>query len=250
MWAGWECYLTANRDVLGLRLSSHDNYYSWEQASIHGGFRIVHEEFCIVSDFPSRLRIDEDNRPHCEDGPSHLWRDGWALYYWHGVNVTEQIICRPQTLTVEQIRTEMNVEVRRVMIERIGWERYCQMAGMKVIHRDSLESAFPAIPVSEVIEAGNRLIVSYRDGIEEAELVEATEIKDFSNRPLRFVRVTDPSTGRQYTIRVAHNETRCYAAIGSTFGMTEKQYKKSVYKRQGDVMLKPLSKSDTQQAHS
>ena len=171
----------------------------------------------MVSDFPSVLKVDQNNRPHCDDGPSHLWRDGWALYHWHGVRVTEQIICRPETLTIEQINSESNAEVRRVMVERIGWGRYCEMAGIKVIHRDTLESAFPAIPISEVVEPSARLVVSYRSGTEEAELLEATELKDFDDRPIRLVRVTDPSTGRQYTIRVGHDQTRCYAAIGATF---------------------------------
>ena len=138
MWAWWECYLTAGRDILGLRLSPHEKYAAWERCAIEGGFRIMHDEFCIVSDFPSRLLVDAQKRPHCDDGPSHRWRDGWSLWHVHGVCVTEQIVMRPETLTIEQIKNENNVEVRRVMIERYGEERYIADSGMRPIAHDEM----------------------------------------------------------------------------------------------------------------
>ena len=120
MWAPWDCYLTAARDILGLRLDQHEKYAAWERCAIEGGFRVMHDEFCMVSDFPERLLVDPENRPHCDDGPSHRWRDGWSLWHIHGVRVTEQIVLRPDTLTLTQIRDERNAEVRRVIEEAIA----------------------------------------------------------------------------------------------------------------------------------
>ena len=134
MWSPMDCYLTAARDILGLDLPQHEKYSAWERAAKCGGFRWMHKEFCIVSDFPERLCVDEQNRPHNEDGPSHRWRDGWELWYWHGVRVTDQIVMRPGTLTVHQIETESNAEVRRVMIERYGTERYVRDSGAECVH--------------------------------------------------------------------------------------------------------------------
>ena len=84
MGAGIECYDTACRDILGLDLAACAH---WEQAAIHGGPRAMHEEFCIVSDFPEIIRLDAQNQPHCRTGPSLRWRDGWSLYYWHGKHI-------------------------------------------------------------------------------------------------------------------------------------------------------------------
>jgi len=136
MWSAWDCYLTAARDILGLRLPPHEAYEAWERCTKNGGFRLVHEKFCMVSDFPERLRVDEQNRPHCSDGPSHRWRDGWELYHWHGVAVTEQIVMQPETLTAQQIANEPNAEVRRVMIERMGAVKYLQQAGAELVNAD------------------------------------------------------------------------------------------------------------------
>lgn len=251
MWAAWDCYVSSWRDVLGLRLPEYEKYAAWEACAIHGGFRMLHPEFCMVSDFPAILRVDAQNQPHCEDGPSHQWRDGWSLWHWHGVAVTEQIIMRPETVTAAQVQAEENAEVRRIMVERMGWDRYAAQAGVKVLHRDKLESNFPVIPVSEAVSDHDRLIVSYRAGIETAELLECSELRDFEERPIRLVRLTDPSTGRRYTLRVAHNTKRCYQGIAASFRLTENQYRNEVYRRQGDVLLLPLGgKIKGEQAHS
>ena len=121
---------------------------------------------------------------------------------------------------------------------------------MKVLHEDILNSNFPSIPVSELVSENARLITSYRSGVEKAQLLEAEGIKDYEDRPLRFVRMEDPSTGRRYTIRVLHSHTRCYEAVAWTFGKTEKAYKEKSYIRQGDVFLNPISDGPKVQTHS
>ena len=241
MWAGSPAYYEAMRDVIGLTgLDCWEKYAPWEESAIHGSFRYLHEKFCIVSDFPSALLTDQNHRPHNPDGPSHAWRDGWCLYHANGVRVPAQVILAPETLTAEQITKEQNQEVRRIMIERMGWERFCTVCKMKTIHEDTLEAQFPTVPVSELVEPGQRFVYEYRGGVEKAELLEAEDITDFEDRPLRFVRLTDPSTGRKYTIRVPHDIERCYAGVGWTFGKTEEEYKNSFYIRQGDVFVQPL----------
>jgi len=119
----------------------------------------------------------------------------------------------------------------------MGWERFCEAAKMRILHEDTLTANFPAIPVSDLVSPGHRLITSYRSGTEHAQLLEAEGINDFEERPLRFVRLSDPSTGRKYTIRVLHSHTRCYEAVGWTFpvkhpdgriGLSEAEYKHQI----------------------
>jgi hypothetical protein len=136
MWTGYDCYLSAMRDVISLRLPQHDAYSHWEQAAIHGGFRVMHEEFCIVSDFPEFIRIDDQYRPHCETGPSHRWRDGWVLYHWHGVRVPNHWIEDRERLTAADVFKEPNAEVRRAGCEIIGWDRVLAGIDAKLIDDD------------------------------------------------------------------------------------------------------------------
>ena len=158
MWAGYDCYLTAYRDILGLELPEYDAYAYWEQAAIHGGFRVMHEEFCMVSDFPEVLKVDEQNRPHCETGPSHRWRDGWSLYHWHGVRVPAHWIENKSNLGPKEILNAENVEQRAAGISIIGGPaRMLDHLKHKIIdsHPDPLrgdliELWVPGLPESEL----------------------------------------------------------------------------------------------------
>ena len=47
---------------------------------------------------------------------------------WRGVGVNERIAFRPETITIEEILAEANAEVRRVMIERVGFDWFVQHA--------------------------------------------------------------------------------------------------------------------------
>jgi hypothetical protein len=135
-WAQYDSYLTAMRDILGLRLPEHANYKYWEEAAIHGTFRVMHEKFCIVSDFPEVLKIDDQNRAHGQDGPSHKWRDGWSLYHWHGVAVPEHWIMNKETLSAKEAITWTNIEQRRAACEILGWAKILQELDAKVINED------------------------------------------------------------------------------------------------------------------
>ena len=134
MWAPHDCYLTAFRDILGLDLPGHAKYRFWEQAAIHGGFRVMHEDFCIVSDFPERILVDEQNRPHCENGPSHRWRDGWSLYHWHGVKVPAHWIEDRANLDPNEVIKCDNVEQRAAGAEIVGWPKMLDVLKVKVIN--------------------------------------------------------------------------------------------------------------------
>lgn len=63
-------------------------------------------------------------RLHHEHGPAVRWADGWALWVLHGTRVPPEVVEAPASLTVERIATEVDVEVRRVMIERFGADRF------------------------------------------------------------------------------------------------------------------------------
>jgi hypothetical protein len=95
----------------------------------------MHPKFCIVSDFPTVLHKDEENTAHCEDGPQLAWSDGFKTWYIHGVAVNEQIVMRPEMLTLKQIDDEENEEVRRVMVDRFGWMRYLEESEAKILDR-------------------------------------------------------------------------------------------------------------------
>jgi hypothetical protein len=153
LWAPYECFITAMRDVLGLRLPEHNVYRYWEEAAIHGGFRLMHSEFCIVSDFPEVIRIDDQHRPHCADGPSLRWRDGWSLYHWHGVQVPRHWIEQRDTLDPAEVLRVENVEQRAAGAAIVGWPKMISKLERRIIDGDPdsdmgalIELTLPGLP--------------------------------------------------------------------------------------------------------
>lgn len=208
MWGGWDSYLTALRDVLGLRLPVYEKYAAWEGCALNAGFRMVHENFCIVSDRPDVLRIDGQNRPHNLDGPSHRWRDGWALYFVNGVRIAydkRYIVEDPSRITWQEIDREQNSEIRRAMIERYGADRYVLDSGAKVVH---------TMPADHPI-VGLRTARLLRKEVPEDEPIVMIDLLNSTPEP--------DGTVKRYMLRVDPNAyggkagTDCHAAAASTW---------------------------------
>ncbi|MDI6788003.1 MAG: hypothetical protein QME51_06500, partial [Planctomycetota bacterium] len=121
MWGGFLSWADACKNVLGLTgLQCWDKFDAYEQAGIHGGFRVMHREFCIVSEFPIKI----SRRKHCEDGPTHEWRDGFKIYHLNNVMVPGWLVDTPaDKLNPELALTERNADVQREIIRKIGAER-------------------------------------------------------------------------------------------------------------------------------
>jgi hypothetical protein len=86
--------------------------------------------------------VDNRSRLHSAAGPAFVWEDV-REFYWHGVRVLEEVIDRPETITVAAIDKEQNAEVRRVMIDRyqhgeetFGAAAYLRDAGGKRLDHD------------------------------------------------------------------------------------------------------------------
>jgi hypothetical protein len=95
-----------------------------------------HENVLAISDRPEFIKRDNANRLHAEDGPSISYRDGWALYHWHGVSVPAEWICDRKSLTPKLALTHQNVEQRRAACEMIGWLRILSELNAKTIDKD------------------------------------------------------------------------------------------------------------------
>lgn len=136
-WSAWDSFLTFFRHVAKLGEShgiDYSKYDHWEKASQHGSWRIMHPEFCIVSDRPRKLVVDEQNRPHCFDGPYCEWSDGSALFAIHGIRVPMWICeTKREDFTKEMILEEQNADYRRCIIQKIGIEKTIELLGAEII---------------------------------------------------------------------------------------------------------------------
>jgi hypothetical protein len=104
---------------------------------------------------------------------------------WRGVPIDERIAFRPETITVAEILAETNAELRRVLLERMGYEAFLNKANAKTLHSD-------------------------RDPGGERRLLRVPMKGD---EDLVCVSVICPSTGRRYVIRVPPTMRTCKQAV-------------------------------------
>jgi hypothetical protein len=131
------------------------------------------------------------------------YADGWGIYAWHGLRVPAHIIMQPEGLTAQVILGEQNAEIRRVMIERVGLERFLVEAGAKVIDSD-------VQPMRGQPDTINELL--------------SIELPGDPEGVLKAVKVIDPSTGRTYILRVPPDMQRMKQALAWTFDVPEDEY--------------------------
>ncbi|MEG3939676.1 leucine-rich repeat domain-containing protein [Microcoleus sp. S36b_A3] len=148
----------------------------------HCGWIFPFEKFCAVCDRPRHLRFDSQNRLHAEGEPAIEFADGWNFYYYHGVELPEKYgKVHPNQWQSHWLLTEENAELRRVLIEGIGYDRICQELSAKQI-----------------------------DSWQEYALL---QIDNADVEPICLLKMTCPSTGFIHALRVPPNLTSAREAI-------------------------------------
>ena len=219
-WSAWSSFLTFFRHVVQLKLD-YSKFDHWEKLAIHSGPRIMHKEFCMISDRPKTLLVNALNQPHCEDGPFCEWRDGSALFALNGVRVPEWIVTTPKDkFTRDMILKEQNADYRREIVRKLGNERMVEVLKPKIADK----------------EFGYELYM--------------VELGDNRERP--FLRMTNPSINTVHiegvgpdckTVREAicyRNSLKKFALPATLDGL--EMYKDCVgtYHQQGDLLAFPV----------
>lgn len=179
------------------------------------GWFIPYDEVCIISERPNLLMLDDRGRMHNTDGPAIRFPDGYAIYAIHGVVVPEFVIEDPSKITVKVIEEERNAEVRRVMVERYGQERYLEDCKAKKIHSDEWGTLY------KKAQPGDEDLLFVK-------VVNSTAEPDgtFKNYFIRVNPELRPLTGGQNMGEP--QKLTALNAVASTFGMTGAEYANSM----------------------
>ena len=211
-WSGYDSYLSFFDKIADLKLPEYEAYRHWLVLSERSGPRVVHPDFCMISDRPEILTVDDRNRPHNDTGPFCRWRDGTALYAVHGVHVPQWIIEHPADLTPDKITAEKNSEIQRVMIERYGWDKYLDNIGAGIVDHDERWGTLFRTPAGLVLKVVNRS--PEPDG-------------SFRNYVLPVADNLEPlpDPDDENGVLGLPQKLSALNAVASTFGMTGREYK-------------------------
>jgi len=166
------------------------------------GWWSPHDGYVILTERPLNLHLDEEGRLHRETGPALVYPDGWGIWASHGVRVPREVIEQPETLEPERILREVNVEVRRVMMERFGHGRLLRERGAKLLGTDDF---------------GKLWRLDLRRGEEPLVMV---EVVNSTAEP--------DGSFKDYFLRVSPECRTAQEAVAWTFGMTPEEYRVSV----------------------
>ncbi len=188
-----------------LDLTACQRFEAWpRQATIHHGSLILRN--CInlrtLPDWLGRLaNLDIAGCVALREIPGAISVTGWvdvggtrlmglppsmhgAPLRWRSVRINERIAFHPEQLTAKEALAEKNAEVRRVMIERMGYLRFAQESKAKVLDEDR-----------------------DRGGTRQLLFIDLKE-----DEPLVGLCCSCPSTSRQYFLRVPPKTTTCHEA--------------------------------------
>ncbi|OUL24529.1 hypothetical protein BV378_19310, partial [Nostoc sp. RF31YmG] len=94
----------------------------WETAK-HCGWWWSFKEIAVVTPKPSTIRFDADNNLHAEGLPAIAYK-GFNVYAYHGVRLPEKYgQLHPNQWQAQWLLEEANAELRRVLIQGIGYEK-------------------------------------------------------------------------------------------------------------------------------
>lgn len=153
------------------------------------------DDWCILSEGPVELHVDEELRLHNSDGAAVRYNGIPGIYSWHGTRVPMTAIQEESNLS--SIEGESNIAVRRVLIERYGVENYLLDSGAVIRHHDEYGTLY----VSEL----------------------------HNDEHIAMVRVTNATAEpngefRNYFLRVPPTIQTAREAVAWTFGLTNAEY--------------------------
>jgi hypothetical protein len=100
------------------------------------GWLLAHERTCWLVERPTHLSGDARDRLHDASGPALRFADGCSFWAWRGVEVPRWIIEHPDSITLAAIDRELDVQVRRCMIEIVTPQRYVALGGARRVAED------------------------------------------------------------------------------------------------------------------
>ena len=186
----------------------------------------------VFQDGPTETHADSTGQFHADDGPAIRYTDGWAAWALHGVAMPRIAVDSPNSLQFDDVRTAPSRQ-RAGLLERFGRERYRREGSRSVeligaepdadMRRLLIETYGP----DRYIQAVGEIVHEDVDGLgQPRRLWRAARSGD---EPLVMVEVRNSTpeadgSRRIYWLRVPPFMRDCQSAVAWTFGVTPDEF--------------------------
>ncbi|MFN3951271.1 MAG: DUF6745 domain-containing protein [Thermaurantimonas sp.] len=156
-------------------------------------------DHAIVLRWPEIFETTDDGVLHNPHGPALVWGEE-RYYFYSGWKIPAEFYERVDAVSPGMVLGEKNVEKRRAYMEILGSNRFAELLDLEI--RD------------QSIDRFGNFIELYRTRTEDT----------LAGEHLQFVKVTCPSTGRNYMLCVPPHLTTAREAVAWTFGKRPEDY--------------------------
>jgi hypothetical protein len=185
-------YLPDNLEVEELDLSGSTGF-QWRESELVLTHRLDLSDCVQITEIPYWVWV-EDSIDIANTGLTEIPKElAHCRLLWRGMDVDERLALHPEMITGADILEESNIEVKRFMLERMGFNRFLSEVDSEMLDKD-------------------------RDPGGERQLIRI-EIGDFE--PLVLLSVLCPSTERRYLIRVPEEMETCHQAAAWIAGFDD-----------------------------
>ncbi|NJM63931.1 MAG: hypothetical protein HC849_33415 [Oscillatoriales cyanobacterium RU_3_3] len=147
-------------------------YTLFESLTKNCGLIYPYAKKCFVCDRPQNINFDSAGLLHAEGKPAVEFVDKFSVYCYRGVRLPETYgRVAPESWQAQWLLTEKNAELRRVLIQAIGYERICQE--LQALELDSWQE-YTLLKIDS----------------------------DVDIEPIHLLKMTCPSTGKIHVLRV------------------------------------------------
>ncbi len=161
------------------------------------------QDYAIVLRWPDTFETTGDGILHNPHGPALVW-DKDRYYFYSGWKIPSEFYERVDEVSPGMVLSEKNVEKRRAYMEILGSNRFAELLDLEILDQS--------------IDRYGNFIELYRTRTEDT----------LAGEHLQFVKVTCPSTGRNYMLCVPPHLTSSHEAIAWTFGKRPEDYNPNV----------------------
>jgi hypothetical protein len=169
------------------------------------GWSVMLDKVAVVSDRPVTISVQSLEMRASRAGAMHSYRDGFQIRAHQGVLLPAWLIASPHRVTVQHIERENNLEMRRLLLEAMGIERYLSKSKAKKIAQDETGILWQ-----------RALSTRQQEWRPELQPMTFVEVKNGTREPDgRF---------KRYFLRVPPWVQSAREAVGWTYGLSEEEY--------------------------
>jgi hypothetical protein len=118
--------LCVSASGIALKPEAQKAFECLKQILAECGWIFAFENVCYLCSRPTKLSLDSEHRLHAEAESAIEFSDGYKLYSYHGVTLPEKYgQIHPNQWQATWLLEEENAELRRVLIQGIGYAIIC-----------------------------------------------------------------------------------------------------------------------------